>query len=94
MSRHGFVRSYYYYCSCKINGIIADEQPDQGGVRPRAPAAEHGVPPGKLQVQGRDAPQVREMGGSDGPIPRQEVCPNRSPFLPLSFDRSFLGNLP
>ncbi|VAH53212.1 unnamed protein product [Triticum turgidum subsp. durum] len=51
----------------------ADGQPDQGGVRPRAPAAEHGVPPGQLQVPGRHAPQVRQVGGADGPVPRQEV---------------------
>uniref|UniRef100_A0A804UN86 AP2/ERF domain-containing protein n=1 Tax=Zea mays TaxID=4577 RepID=A0A804UN86_MAIZE len=64
----------------------ADVPPEQGGVRSRAPAAEHGVPPGQLQVQGRDAPQVRAVGGAHGPVPRQEVCRSSvhlpSPRLP------------
>jgi hypothetical protein len=77
--------------------------PEQGGVRSRAPAAEHGVPPGQLQVQGRDAPQVRAVGGAHGPVPRQEVCRSSVhpplllaflPFLPNHFMSSSSQSLP
>ena len=55
---------------------LPDEELQQGGVRPGAPATGRRLRQGELQVPGSHPAQVRQVGGQDWPAHGQEVMPN------------------